>query len=64
MVTYAGKSAIVRPETGGFFELPAATVKAAIQELNSRAALILAGLDEFSACDKIAYDVLLRKEKG
>lgn len=56
---FGGKSVLLRPDSGNtFVEVPGEIVVAAINELERKAHIVAAGLDEFSAAERLAWQWL------
>lgn len=63
MINRTENEEIVRPDHGyGFYSLPPGTANAAREELLKKTLAVAAGLDQFSAVDKLAYYFL--KDSG
>lgn len=54
-----GTNAILRPNDG-FFELDADIVSGAERELLDKALIVQAGVDEFTFCERLAYQILMK----
>lgn len=51
--------ALLRP-AGGFYEVGAGEIDDATAEMHKKLPLVVAGLDEFTACERLLYYILSR----